>query len=203
MGKTAIVTGGSRGIGFGVAKQLGGEGYNIAILDINAAGEYQGNLDILKEAGVDYYYMQGSITSGEDRERFVNEVINRYGEIDVLVNNAGVAPKVRMDILDMTEESFDFVVGTNLRGTMFMTQIVVRQMLKQPIKNQKRGTIVTVTSSSVTVSSPNRAEFCCHSKRKVGAIREVVPDAQRRMTTDHLSYNRKSRRVPCGSRLLA
>ncbi len=160
MKKTAIITGGSRGIGYGCARQLGSEGYNIAILDINPAAPYQANLDALKAAGVDYYYMEGDIRSGDDREKFVDEAVKRYGDIDVLINNAGVAPKVRMDIVDMTEDSFDYVVGTNLRGTMFMTQCVVRRMLKQPMKGKKRGTIINITSSSVVISSTNRTEYC-------------------------------------------
>ncbi len=160
MKKTAIITGGSRGIGYGCAKQLGSEGYNIAILDINPADQYQANLDALKADGVDYYYQQGDIRSKEDRESFLAETVKRFGRVDVLVNNAGVAPKVRQDIVDMTEDSFDFVVGTNLRGTMFMTQCVVKQMLKQEVNGKKRGTIVNITSSSVTVSSTNRSEYC-------------------------------------------
>jgi len=175
MGKTAIVTGGSRGIGYGIAKQLGGEGYRIAILDVNPAEQYRQNLDALTEAGIDYYYMEGSITSKEDRELFVDTVVQKYGNIDVLVNNAGVAPKVRMDLLEMTEESFDFVVGTNLRGTMFMTQYVVNKMLKQPMRGKKRATIINITSSSVVVSSVNRGEYCM-SKAGLGMMTFLYAD---------------------------
>lgn len=105
-------------------------------------------------------YYQGSITDKQEREEFVSRVVERYGRIDVLVNNAGVAPKVRMDILEMTEESFDYVVGTNLRGTMFMTQLVARQMIQQPWEGEKRGTIINIGSASTTVSSTNRGEYC-------------------------------------------
>jgi NAD(P)-dependent dehydrogenase (short-subunit alcohol dehydrogenase family) len=175
MVKTAIVTGGSRGIGFGIAKQLGLEGYQIAILDINEPQDYHKNLDELTSLGIDYYYKQGSITEKEDREKFVSEVVEKYGDIDVLVNNAGVAPKVRQDILEMTEVSFDYVVGTNLKGTMFMTQIVANQMLKQDIKGKRRGVIVNITSSSVTVSSPNRAEYCA-SKAGTAILTKVYAD---------------------------
>ncbi len=160
MKKTAIVTGGNRGIGFGIAKQLGLDGYNIAILSTGAKEDYEENFKQLEALGIDYFYQQGSITSKEDREGFLKAVVKKYGDIDVLVNNAGVAPKVRQDLLTMTEESFDYVVGTNLKGTMFMTQLVVNQMLTQPVKGRRRGVIVNISSSSVTVSSTNRGEYC-------------------------------------------
>ncbi|MCI6376325.1 MAG: 3-ketoacyl-ACP reductase [Clostridiales bacterium] len=175
MKKTAIVTGGSRGIGYGIAKQLGEDGYNIAILDINDPQKYQENLDALTNAGVDWYYQQGSITNKEDRERFVAAVVERYGDIDVLVNNAGVAPKIRNDILEMTEESFDYVVGTNTKGTMFMTQLVARQMLTQEVKGRRRGVIVNISSSSVAVSSVSRGEYCI-SKAGVAMITMLFAD---------------------------
>lgn len=160
MKKTAIVTGGSRGIGFGVARQLGLDGYNIAILDINAPEDYEQNLNELAELGIDCLYMQGDTRSREDREAFLARTLERFHEVDVLVNNAGVAPKVRQDLLTMTEESFDYVVGTNTRAPMFMTQMVANQMLKQELKGRRRGVIINITSSSVTVSSTNRGEYC-------------------------------------------
>lgn len=175
MKKTAIVTGGSRGIGFGVAKQLGIEGYNVAILDINEPQNYQANLDELTSLVIDFYYMQGSIAETKDRETFVKEVVNRYGDIDVLVNNAGVAPKVRQDLLEMTEESFDYVVGTNLRGTMFMSQLAANQMIKQEIKGKRRGVIINIGSASTTVSSTNRGEYCI-SKAGVAMVTTLFAD---------------------------
>lgn len=160
MKKTAMVTGGSRGIGFGIARQLGLDGYNIAILDTHAPEDYQSNLDELTSLGIDYLYVQGSTVNGADRQRYLDETVKRFGDVDVLVNNAGVAPKVRMDLLEMTEESFDYVVGTNTKGTMFMTQLVAKRMLQQEIKGRRRGVIVNISSSSVTVSSTNRGEYC-------------------------------------------
>ena len=175
MKKTAVITGGSRGIGYGCAKALGLDGYNVAILDINAEADYRENLDALTGLGIDWYYMQGSTVIREDRERFVEDVVEKYGGIDVLVNNAGVAPKVRQDILEMTEESFDYVVSNNTKGTMFMTQAVVLQMLKQPVKGLRRGVIINISSSSVTTSSTNRAEYCV-SKAGITALTMVYAD---------------------------
>ncbi len=160
MSRVLAVTGGSRGIGFGIAKRFAIDGYQVAILDKNAETDYRFNLCLLDELGANYLYMQGDIRSAADRDAFVSEVVYKFGHIDVLVNNAGVAPLVRQDILDMTEESFDYVVGTNLKGTMFMTQAVVRQMLKQEWIGKKRGTIVNIGSASATVSSSNRCEYC-------------------------------------------
>nr|WP_314463001.1 3-ketoacyl-ACP reductase [uncultured Clostridium sp.] len=160
MKKTAIVTGGSRGIGFGIVLQLGLDGYNVAILDVNNPAEYKDNLSELERLGIDYLYVQGSTTKKEDREGFLRQALEQYGAIDVLVNNAGVAPKVRQDILEMTEESFDHVMETNTKGTMFMTQMVAKQMLSQEINGRRRGVIVNITSSSVAVSSTSRGEYC-------------------------------------------
>lgn len=175
MTKTAIITGGSRGIGYGIAKQLGAEGYQIAIMDVNDAKDYQENLDALTTAGVEWFYKQGSIANTQDRESFVAAVVERYGDIDVLVNNAGVAPKVRNDILEMTEESFDYVIGINTRGTFFLTQLVANQMLKQKVKGRRRGVIVNISSSSVAVSSVSRGEYCI-SKAGVAMITMLFAD---------------------------
>ncbi|MGP8312178.1 3-ketoacyl-ACP reductase [Enterocloster aldenensis] len=175
MKKTALVTGGSRGIGYGIVRQLGLDGYQIAILDVNNPQDYKDNLEELKRLGIDFLYVQGSTTSQEDRERFLQRAVEKYGDIDVLVNNAGVAPKVRQDLLEMTEESFDYVVGTNTKGTMFMTQMVAKQMLKQEVKGRRRGVIVNISSSSVTVSSTNRGEYCV-SKAGVAMLTTLYAD---------------------------
>lgn len=175
MKKTAIVTGGSRGIGYGIVRQLGLDGYNVAILDVNDPQDYKDNLEELNRLGIDFLYVQGSTTSQEDRELFLQKTVEKYGDIDVLVNNAGVAPKVRQDLLEMTEESFDYVVGTNTKGTMFMTQLVAKQMLKQEVKGRRRGVIVNISSSSVTVSSTNRGEYCV-SKAGVAMLTTLYAD---------------------------
>ena len=175
MNKTAIITGASRGIGLACALQLGGEGYQIAILDVNAEEEYRENLNQLKERGIEYLYMQGSIASAEDRERFIQQVIEKYGDIDVLVNNAGVAPKIRQDLMEMTEESFDYVVGVNTKGTMFMTQLAARKMLKQELKDGRRGIIVNICSSSAAIVSTNRGEYCM-SKAAVAMMTKLYAE---------------------------
>ena len=160
MSKTAVVTGGSRGIGFGIVHQLASEGYRVAVLDVNSKDDYQENFAQLDDMGADYLYYQGSVTEKADRDGFLAKVMEKYGAIDVLVNNAGVAPLIRQDILEMTEESFDRVVGINLKGAMFFTQAAVKLMLQQERKGKLRGTIVNICSSSAYISSISRGEYC-------------------------------------------
>ena len=175
MSKVAIITGASRGIGYGIAEKLIGLGYVICIMDLRSAEDAKENLDALSEKG-EVFYFCGSTTSENDRNAFVDQVMEKYGRIDVLVNNAGVAPRVRQDLLSATEESFDFVVGVNVKGTMFLSQRVANEMLKQE-KNEKgiRAIIVNISSFSATVSSPNRPEYCI-SKAGVSMLTKLFAD---------------------------
>jgi 3-oxoacyl-[acyl-carrier protein] reductase len=158
--KTAIVTGASRGIGLAVARQLGLDGYQVVLFATRPASACEEQLKELDGAGITWHYVQGTLDSSQDRKRLVQEAVRRFGRIDVLVNNAGVAPLVRGDLLTMTEESYDRVMGINAKGTMFLTQLVANQMLKQEILGKKRGTIVNIGSCSAEVSSVNRGEYC-------------------------------------------
>ena len=107
----------------------------------------------------------------------VDTAVTKFGGIHVLVNNAGVAPKVRADLLEMTEESFDRVIGINTKGTMFFTQAIARQMISQqmPEGAKKRGTIVNVSSCSAAVSSTSRGEYCV-SKAGVSMLTTLYAD---------------------------
>lgn len=173
--KTAIVTGGSRGIGFAIARRLGLDGYSVVIFATTPAENNRENLDRLTDEGIEYHYVQGNLGSAEDRRKLVEEAVQRFGGIHVLVNNAGIAPKVRADLLEMTEESFDRVIGVNTKGTMFLTQAVARQMLNQPVEGKKRGTIVNVSSCSAEVSSTSRGEYCV-SKAGVSMLTTLYAD---------------------------
>lgn len=175
MKKTAIVTGGSRGIGFAIARRLGLDGFAVVIFATTPEDKNRENLKLLEADGTEYHYVQGNVGSTEDRQRLVAEAVSRFGGIHVLVNNAGVAPKVRNDLLEMTEESFDYVIGINTKGTMFLTQAVANQMLKQPMAGKKRGTIVNVSSCSAEVSSVNRGEYCV-SKAGVSMLTTLYAD---------------------------
>ncbi len=175
MKKTAIVTGGSRGIGFAIAYQLGLDGYNVVIMATSAEDKNQENMNILKADGIEYTYVQGNLGDSKDRENLVRKTVERYGAVHVLINNAGVAPNVRADLLEMSEESFDRVVSINTKGNMFLTQAVAKQMLTQPVVGKKRGTIINISSCSAVVSSTNRGEYCV-SKAGISMLTTLYAD---------------------------
>lgn len=173
--RTAIVTGGSRGIGLAIAKRLAKDGFNIVILATQEAAKHQKSIDAIAALGAKVLYVQGNIGSAESRERLVSEAVHTFGGVHVLVNNAGVGPKVRNDLLDMTEESWDHVLGINAKGTMFLTQMVAKQMMKQELTGKKRGAIVNVSSCSAVVSSISRGEYCV-SKAGVSMLTTLFAD---------------------------
>jgi NAD(P)-dependent dehydrogenase (short-subunit alcohol dehydrogenase family) len=171
MKKTAIVTGSRRGIGRAVAARLSRDGFNLVINGQSPRGDD----DFADIPGGDWIYVQADMAKREDRERLLEETLRRFGSVQLLVNNAGIAPKNRADLLDMSEESFDRVVGVNTKGNMFMTQAVARQMLKQEYWGKKRGTIINVSSCSAEVSSVNRGEYCV-SKAGVAMLTRLYAD---------------------------
>ena len=173
--RTALVTGGSRGIGLSIVNELGLHGYRVALMATRPEEEYPESTEILRKAGVDYFWFSGDISNSEDRKRVVLQALEALGTFDVLVNNAGVAPKVRADLLTMTEESFDYVIGTNTKANMFMTQAVALQMMKQPLHGDKRGTIINISSCSAEVSSVNRGEYCV-SKAGISMLTKLYAD---------------------------
>lgn len=161
MNKTALITGGSRGIGFGVAECLAKDGFDLAINGVRDESGVTDALDKLRSHGVKVVYCQGDISSQDSRKRIIDKVKEEFGRLNVLVNNAGVAPKERNDILEATEDSFDYVVGTNLKGTYFLTQLAANWMVQQKASDERfEGCIINVTSVSSTVASVNRGEYC-------------------------------------------
>jgi len=160
MKKTAIVTGSSRGIGFACAHRLGLDGFNVVLFATRPESACSENLDKLKNDGISYVYVQGDLANADDRKRLVDTAVEAFGGIHVLVNNAGVAPLERKDLLDMTEESFDRVIAINTKSPLLLTQLVARQMLRQEVAGRKRGTIIFISSCSAVVSSTNRGEYC-------------------------------------------
>jgi NAD(P)-dependent dehydrogenase (short-subunit alcohol dehydrogenase family) len=160
----SLVTGAGRGIGRGIAIELAKQGHAVAI-------NYAGNsvaadecLALVRSAGGDGITVQADISISTDRERLVADTVDRFGRIDLLVNNAGVAPEKRADILDASEESFDRLIRINLKGPYFLTQAVARQMVAQ-VQNAESTAfgapkIVTISSVSASVASVDRGDYC-------------------------------------------
>lgn len=161
MKKVALITGGSRGIGLGIAQKMAEAGFNLAINGIRADSDVQDVLESLKKLGSDVIYCQGDISKKEDRNSILEKIEKHFGKLNVLINNAGVAPKERKDILEASEESFDYLISTNLKGPYFLTQSVANWMLVQKQKDANfEGSIINVSSISATVASINRGEYC-------------------------------------------
>jgi 3-oxoacyl-[acyl-carrier protein] reductase len=162
----ALITGAGRGIGRGIALELANSGFDIAGLDIvfepenKKIGLFEVK-EVLGALGAGFHPLQGDVSDLASHEKILAEVIGQFGRIDLLVNNAGIAPLLRLDLLDTTPESFDRVFGTNARGPFFFTQRAARQMVLQVKKSpDPRPAIVFITSISAVVSSPIRGEYC-------------------------------------------
>lgn len=169
--KVALITGAAGGIGYATAEKFAKEGYAVVAMDIVPADKACDKFASFKEA----IYVSGNLAKAEDRENAVKAAINKYGRIDVLVNVAGVAPRVRADLLEMSEESYDFVMDINLKGTFFLTQLVANQMVRQSVEEGTKGYIANVSSCSAYTSSTNRGEYCM-SKAGVSMMTKLFAD---------------------------
>jgi len=154
----AMVTGAARGIGAAIALELAQNGMDIAIFDVIEADQTAQDVE---NAGQAALTIVGDVTSPQDRQNALNAVEERFGRLDVLVNNAGVAPNVRADILEASEESYDRVMGINMKGPYFLTQAAAKWMIRQ---RQAGGEdwmcIVNISSCSAYTASPSRGEYC-------------------------------------------
>ncbi len=157
----ALVTGGSRGIGFGCAEHLAKAGFDIAINGMRPEDQVHAPIKALEALGAKVCYCRGDIGSSEARAAMLERVKTVFGRLNVLVNNAGVAPKERKDLLEATEESFEYVVGTNLQGPYFLTQAAANWMITQrEAAPEDFFAVINVGSISATVASVNRGEYC-------------------------------------------
>jgi NAD(P)-dependent dehydrogenase (short-subunit alcohol dehydrogenase family) len=161
-----LVTGASRGLGRGIALALARDGKSVAVhFAKNRAAADEAVLDCQRSAknpSQRFVAVSGNIGSAADRARIVSETLSAFGQIDALVNNAGIAPRVRADIVDATEESFDEVIGINLKGPYFLSQAVVRTWLSRPAAARLPGgyKLIFVSSISAYLASINRGEYC-------------------------------------------
>ena len=158
--KLAIVTGASRGIGNAISVKLAKEGYNIVTLGNSSAEAAAGGLQRIKDSGADVLYVQGNLGDKDARDSLVEQALE-IGTIDLLVNNAAMAPGVRADILEMSAESLHEVLNVNLVGTMLLTQAVANRMVEQTLADQSvHPAIINISSLSAYTASVNRAEYC-------------------------------------------
>lgn len=165
--KTALVTGGRKGIGAAVAQTLLREGYAVTVTGRGESAD-------LADPSISYIQCDNSDVASV--KNTVDFIFNKYGRLDVLVNNAGVAPKERTDILSATEESFDFVIGTNLKGTFFMCQSAASRMARlKPTLPDYEPRIINISSISAYTSSVNRGEYCV-SKAGVSMVTLLFAD---------------------------
>ena len=162
MKKTAIVTGGTGGIGLATVKELLSRGFNVVCVDLRD--------DPVLPEGV--LYVKGSVADAADRQKVLDEAVKAFGKVHVLVNVAGVAPRVRRDLLEMTEESYDFVMDINTKGLLFLSQLVANHM----VEHKEPGcAMVNISSMSAYTSSTSRGEYCI-SKAGVSMITKLFAD---------------------------
>jgi 3-oxoacyl-[acyl-carrier protein] reductase len=159
--EVALVTGGARGIGLGIALKLADAGFTLAISGRRTPEQVQPALEEIRKHGQASIYIQADVSSGTDRSRLLLTIEESLGRLDVLVNNAGIAPRTRADILEAREDSFDELFATNLKGPYFLTQAVAAWMIRQHASDaQGHRAIINIGSVSGTVASVNRGDYC-------------------------------------------
>jgi 3-oxoacyl-[acyl-carrier protein] reductase len=161
MNKVALITGGSRGIGLGIAEQLANIGFDLAINGVRPEAEVQDTLNILKNTGVKVIYCQGNVGETAERQLILEKVKKEFGYLNLFVSNAGVAPLVRMDLLESNEESFDRLININLKGVYFLCQSVANWMIELKAQNPEfEANIIINSSISATTVGNTRGEYC-------------------------------------------
>jgi NAD(P)-dependent dehydrogenase (short-subunit alcohol dehydrogenase family) len=161
MNKIAFITGGTRGIGFGIAVALGKAGFDLALNGMRNEGEVTDALEELRNIGVNVAYFQGNVAVKEDRQAMLDKILSHFGSVNVLVNNAGIAPRERADILQAKEEIWDEVMEINLKGPYFLTQLFANYFVKKKVENPLfEASIINISSISAFVASVNRGEYC-------------------------------------------
>ena len=172
----ALVTGAGRGIGAAIAIALAQAGFDIMINDVLDDVQVAPNLTKIRELGRSAFFCRADISKSAERARIVESLKNEFHRVDLLVNNAGVAPLVRTDILEATEESYDRVMSINLKGPYFLTQLVAKYMIELKSKNHELNPkIVNISSNSAYTSSPSRGEYCV-SKAGVSMMTKLYAD---------------------------
>lgn len=179
--KVALVTGAARGIGRGICLELAENGFDIAGVDALAdpANMQKGLSEVrqkVEELGHKFLPIRSDVSVLNDHETVLQETLDSFRRIDVLVNNAGVAPEKRMDILETSPESYDRVLSINARGAFFLTQKIAKHMIKQVAEDaNNKPSIIFISSISASISSPSRAEYCI-SKAALSMTAKIFAD---------------------------
>jgi NAD(P)-dependent dehydrogenase (short-subunit alcohol dehydrogenase family) len=159
--RTALVTGGSRGIGKAIATALGSAGWNVVVNYASSQAAAQETVEQINGRGGRAHGIRADIGSSLDRQLLITETVEHFGRLDLLVNNAGIAPDQRMDILEATEASFDRLINVNLKGPYFLSQLAANAMKSNPVGADGRaGNVVTISSISAYTASVNRGDYC-------------------------------------------
>lgn len=174
--RAALVTGASRGIGRGIAIALAEKGWNVAVNYHSSAAAANELVSEIKARGADAFAVQADVAKLDDHVRLLDAVIGAFGRLDVLVNNAGIGPRVRADLLEMSVESYDEVLGVNLRGPFFLTQRAARLMIDQiQAGTIEHADVVNIGSVSAYTASINRGEYCV-AKAGMGMMTALFAD---------------------------
>ena len=161
MKKVALVTGGTRGIGLGIAKSLAHADYDLVICGMRDVPSVAEPIAELQNSGAEVLYVQANVGDRAARHHIIQATKKHFSRLNLLVNNAGIAPKTRADILEATEESFDELIRTNLRGPYFLTQETAKWMIEQRRADPAHwAAVVNISSVSATVASTNRGDYC-------------------------------------------
>ena len=159
--RSALVTGGTRGIGLGVARALARERWDLALGGIRPDADVKDVVEELRAEGGAVHYLRGDLARADERARLIAGVRERFGVVNALVNNAGRAPRIRADLLETAEESFEEVLRTNLQGPYFLTQAIARDQVERRRTDPSfEASVVFITSVSAEMASPNRGEYC-------------------------------------------
>ena len=176
MAKTAIITGGNRGIGRGITLGLAEHGWQVMVNYFRNSDAAEETLGLIQAMGRNGAAIQADISRASDRQRLISKTMEEFGRIDLLINNAGMAPSQRLDILEVGEDSYDQVMTTNLKGPFFLTQQVACLMIDLlEAKTIKSPNIINISSISAYTSSPNRGEYCI-SKAGMGMMTSLYAD---------------------------
>ncbi|MCA9030994.1 MAG: 3-ketoacyl-ACP reductase [Planctomycetaceae bacterium] len=167
----ALITGGARGIGLGIATRLAAAGYNLVLNGIRDAGAVAEPMEQLRSLGARVEYAQGDVSQAADRNQIIDLAKARFGRLDALINNAGITSPGRKDILEADEADFDKVMGINLKGPFFLTQLAANWMKSLPAATTRR-TVVFVSSISAEFVSTNRGDYCL-SKSALGMATQL------------------------------